>query len=73
MKAMREIVKPIKNKIIITLEDNYNEADEYEVIILPVENKNSQKIKSKKKFLDLAGKINIDSKAISKLREKSII
>lgn len=73
MKAMREIVKPKNNKIIITLEDNYNEADEYEVIILPVENKNSQKIKSKKKFLDLAGKINIDSEAISKLREKSII
>jgi len=73
MKAMREIVKPINNKIIITLEDNYNEADEYEVIIIPLGNKNNRKIKSKKKFLDLAGKINIDSKAISKLREKSII
>ncbi|HOM09396.1 MAG TPA: hypothetical protein PLO73_04700 [Spirochaetota bacterium] len=72
MKAIRKIVKPVNNKIIITLKDN-NEADEYEVIILPVENKNNQKIKSKKKFLDLAGKINIDSKTISKLREKSIL
>jgi len=72
MKAIRKIVKPVNNKIIITLKDN-SEADEYEVIILPVENKNNQKIKSKKKFLDLAGKINIDSKTISKLREKSII
>ncbi|GAB4221280.1 MAG: hypothetical protein Kow00102_15750 [Spirochaetota bacterium] len=72
MKAIRKIVKPVNNKIIITLKDN-NEADEYEVIILPVENKNNQKIKSKKKFLDLAGKINIDGKTISKLREKSII
>jgi len=72
MKAIRKIVKPVNNKIIITLKDN-SEADEYEVIILPVENKNNQKIKSKKKFLDLAGKINIDGKTISKLREKSII
>ena len=72
MKAIRKIVKPVNNKIIITLKDN-NEADEYEVIILPVENKNNQKIKSKKKFLDLAGKINIDGKTISKLREKSIL
>ncbi|HOJ29871.1 MAG TPA: hypothetical protein PL059_12435 [Spirochaetota bacterium] len=72
MKAIRKIVKPVNNKIIITLKDN-SEADEYEVIILPVENKNNQKIKSKKKFLDLAGKINIDSKTISKLREKSIL
>jgi hypothetical protein len=73
VKAIREIVRPVNKKIIISLGNDCNESDEYEVIVFPVQNKDRKKMKNKSKFLDLAGKIDIDWEAINELREKSIL
>lgn len=69
MNAIREIVKPINHKIIIELPKEYSEEIEYEVIILT----NDVKQNAKEKFLNLAGKINFDEKAVNQLRKDSIL
>ncbi len=75
MNAIREIVKPVNRKIIIELPGGFSEEDEYEVIILNL-NEKQQNIKNntaKDKFFSLAGNIDIDEKAVNKLRDDSVL
>lgn len=61
MNALREIIKPVDKKLIINLPDGFAHVREFEVIILPADEK-TIKVKSRKElFGKYEGKINISA------------
>ncbi|HRX16759.1 MAG TPA: hypothetical protein P5123_10630 [Spirochaetota bacterium] len=73
MNVVREIVKPINHVITINLPEGFTSNEEVEVIILPILKENSRKEIRVEKFLNLAGKIEIDENAVNGLRENSLL
>jgi hypothetical protein len=69
MNELREIVVSSDNKLIIELPKGFKNNAEYEVIIIPREDR-QQKLH---RFFDLAGKIDIDEEAVRQLRDGSMI
>ena len=73
MNVVREIVKPVNHVITINLPEGFTSTEEVEVIILPILKENSRKEIRVEKFINLAGKIEIDENAVNGLRENSLL